>query len=182
MTEKDVLIHAPDESLDHKRAGEVPRDETPYWEVQGEPQRTGPGRHAWFEQGGEIVATGYITDIEDGRIWFTPLEAVKRTPPTNATARGFKYIDPLERHFPKEGPGNYFGNCVVCDCDESEFKDGIVLGELTLGDVNYDRMDVGLGPVCSRSCMLELGYDVLPHRELGTLTIADRFRYSAGER
>jgi hypothetical protein len=88
----------------------------------------------------------------------------------------------VRREFPMQGPDNYFGDCVVCGCDESEFNVGIALGELTLSDVNSERMNVSLGPICSRSCLLELGDGVFPHRELDPLEIAERFRYSPAER
>ena len=66
--------------------------------------------------------------------------------------------------------------CVVCEDPREEWpRDRVILGELTRGDVNMERRDADVGPICSRSCMLELGFDVLPKREISSLSISPRF-------
>lgn len=69
----------------------------------------------------------------------------------------------LTRHQDPEKPSleSFFGDCVVCDRVEADFTLGLVIGELTLGDVNYHRAEAGLGPVC-RDCARTLGDDALP--------------------
>lgn len=90
---KDVLIHTTESSIAHKRRGNVPADETPFWTVSGTPRQTEPGCRIWFEADGELIATGEIVDVEAGRIWFEPLSEADGEPPVDPPSRGFTYVD-----------------------------------------------------------------------------------------
>jgi len=91
---RDVLIHADEERIAHKRRGNVPAGEQPFWSVNGTPRQTKPGRRIWFEADGELIATAPITTVEEGRIWFEPLVDADGEPPTEPPSRGFTYVDP----------------------------------------------------------------------------------------
>lgn len=56
--------------------------------------------------------------------------------------------------------------CVVCGTPPEDFDRGLVVGELTIGDVNMHH-----GPICSRSCLFQL--DDYPY---DTTRLAPRFR------
>lgn len=68
--------------------------------------------------------------------------------------------------------------CCVCETHRDEFECRVILGELTTGDVNMERRKHGRRPICGRSCMMALGYDVLP----GVTDLSISPRFSAYER
>lgn len=90
--QRDVLIHADPEDIEHKLDGEVPDGEVCYWTVNGKPQRTRAGADILFTDGDQVIARAEIIDVEDGRIWFYPLTEVREDLPTTPTTRGFKYV------------------------------------------------------------------------------------------
>ena len=89
----DVLIHTTESSIAHKRRGNVPSSETPFWTVSGTPRQTEPGCRIWFEADGELIATATITAVEEGAIWFEPLRDAEGEPPVEPPSRGFTYVD-----------------------------------------------------------------------------------------
>ena len=90
--ENDVLIRASPEHLAHNMIGEVPVGHLPYWRVHGTPRQTKVGRTILFSDGERVIARGLIAKLEDGRIWFSPLEAVDEELPAEPPERGFKYV------------------------------------------------------------------------------------------
>lgn len=100
--DKDVIIRAPREDLQHKvfdvmdtkRGEPYPRRSLAYWTVNGTPRQTGPGRHVLFTEDGETV--DYIAPIcyvEDGKLWFDFLSPTKLKAPREPPTRGFAYCD-----------------------------------------------------------------------------------------
>jgi len=92
----DVLIQTSHDALEHKMAGEVPVGHLPFWRVTGTPRQTEPGRAILFSDGQRVIARGVIAKLEEGRIWFSPLEGVDEDLPDDAPTRGFTYVDPVE--------------------------------------------------------------------------------------
>lgn len=90
---KDVLIRSSASAVEHKMAGEVPDGEVCYWSVHGTPRQTEPGCRIWFSRDGRLFASGEITGVEDGRIWFEPLQTEDRDAPEDPPSRGFQYIE-----------------------------------------------------------------------------------------
>ena len=95
----DVVIHASVSAVAHKHVDDLGDDEEAFWRVNGEPRRTEPGRHIWFETDGRIHGWGMITGVEDGRIWFDGLRKDDLPCPVSVPTRGFKYVDPLVPEF-----------------------------------------------------------------------------------
>ena len=92
----DVLIQSSRSALEHKRKGEVKPGYLPFWRVNGTPRKTDVGRSVLFSDGERVIARGVIADLEDGRIWFSPLEFVDEELPDEPPSRGFKYVtDPM---------------------------------------------------------------------------------------
>ena len=105
--ERDVLIRADEDDYRHKVFDYAdcdpdmpnPRREMMYWRVSGMPQQTGPGRVICFSDGDRIRTYGYISAVEDGRIWFSALELVDWPQPESPPTRGFTYTEiPSELH------------------------------------------------------------------------------------
>ncbi|MFC7214580.1 hypothetical protein ACFQO4_10895 [Saliphagus sp. GCM10025334] len=95
MTEpNDVLIQTTRAALEHKMKGEVKPGHLPFWRVNGTPRRTDEGASILFSDGQRVIARGLVAKLEEGRIWFTPLEAVDEVLPAEPPTRGFKYVDP----------------------------------------------------------------------------------------
>lgn len=93
---KDVLISATEDAVEHKMVGEVQDGEMCYWTVHGTPRQTEAGRRVWFARDGRLFASGEITGVEDGRIWFAPLQSEDRDAPEDPPSRGFQYIERVE--------------------------------------------------------------------------------------
>lgn len=90
----DVLIYVGDcDDLAHKTAAEIPEGHEPYWEVRGTPRQTEPGQDVLFTGGERVRYRAAITAIEEGCIWFEPLEPVDEPLPARPTTRGFKYVN-----------------------------------------------------------------------------------------
>ena len=89
----DVLIQTTRDALAHKMKGEVTPGHLPFWRVHGTPRQTEVGRSILFSDGDRVIARGVIGKVEDGRIWFSPLEAVDEDLPDEPPSRGFKYVD-----------------------------------------------------------------------------------------
>lgn len=105
-----VLIYAPKEDTLHKHLGPLDPEDRAYWTVNGTPQKCEPRERVFFHDGEMVYARGMITQIEEGKIWFTPLERFKahaEKPPT----RGFKYIE-----------GTPVPPCVICGKPAEEMK------------------------------------------------------------
>jgi hypothetical protein len=97
-----VLIYASKEDTLHKHLGQLNLRDRAYWTVNGTPRKCGTGDHIFFHDGEMVYAKGRITEVEEGKIWFTPLERYKgyaEEPPT----QGFKYIE-----------GQPVPPCVIC--------------------------------------------------------------------
>lgn len=92
-----VLIYAASEDTRHKFLGPLDAGDRAYWRVSGTPRQTQPRCRVFFHDGDLIYAEGMITGLEDGRIWFTPLESVRLDHPDRPDGghRGFRYIDGL---------------------------------------------------------------------------------------
>lgn len=88
----DVLIYATRDDIEHKLEAHVPDHHHCYWTVTGTPRQTEPGQSVLFSDGDRVHARGEITDVENGKLWFRPLERVDETPPTDAPTRGFTYV------------------------------------------------------------------------------------------
>lgn len=89
----DVLVQTSRAALEHKMKGEVKPGHLPFWRVNGTPRKTEVGRAILFSDGDRVVARGVIADLEDGRIWFSPLEDVDEALPDEPPSRGFKYVE-----------------------------------------------------------------------------------------
>ena len=94
---RDVLIQTTPEALAHKMKGEVTPGHLPFWRVNGTPRQTEAGRSILFSDGDRVIARGVIGDVEEGRIWFSPLEDVDEELPADPPSRGFKYVDGGDR-------------------------------------------------------------------------------------
>ncbi|WP_455447835.1 hypothetical protein [Natrinema thermotolerans] len=92
----DVLVQTDRDALEHKMDGAVPVGHLPFWRVTGTPRRTEPGRAILFSDGQRVIARGVIAKLEEGRIWFNPLEDIDEELPDDPPSRGFKYVDPVE--------------------------------------------------------------------------------------
>ena len=89
----DVLIYADRVDVEHKLRGNLADEhDRCYWTVSGTPRQTEPGCRVLFTDGERVHAAGEITDVEDGRLWFDPLERVDEELPCEPTTRGFKYV------------------------------------------------------------------------------------------
>ncbi|CCQ32218.1 hypothetical protein HLRTI_001336 [Halorhabdus tiamatea SARL4B] len=91
---QDVLIRTTREDIEHKARENITNPDTTecYWTVNGTPRQTGRGASILFSDGDRVIARSRIRRVEDGRIWFDPVEFVDapqtKTPPT----RGFTYV------------------------------------------------------------------------------------------
>lgn len=97
-----VLIYASKEDTLHKHQGPLDSTDRAYWSVNGTPRKCRQRERIFFHDGDMVYAKGMITEIDDGKIWFTPLEKFKgyaEAPPT----QGFKYIE-----------GHPIPPCVIC--------------------------------------------------------------------
>lgn len=94
---QDVLIQASPQDLAHKWADKVPDGNVCYWTVNGTPRRTEPGRRVYFASTSieDIYAWAEIVELEDGKIWFEPVQETHLPCLDDAPTRGFRYIDPL---------------------------------------------------------------------------------------
>lgn len=93
----DVLIQADPEDCEHKRRENMddPAGVECYWRVSGTPQRTGQGGAVLFSDGSEVWGVAFVTRVEDGRLWFTPIRdatALGISPPVDPPQRGFRYV------------------------------------------------------------------------------------------
>jgi len=91
----DVLVQTSPNALEHKMSGEVPAGHLPFWGVNGTPRKTEPGRAILFSDGQQVIARGVIAKLEDGRIWFSPLEEADDELPDDPPSRGFTYVNPI---------------------------------------------------------------------------------------
>jgi prepilin-type processing-associated H-X9-DG protein len=89
---QDVLISASAADVKHKLRQNVTDGHQCYWRVSGTPRQTAPGASVLFADGHGVHSKGEITALEDGRIWFTPLERVNETAPRDPPSRGFTYV------------------------------------------------------------------------------------------
>ena len=97
-----VLIYASKEDTLHKHLGRLNTSDRAYWTVNGTPRKCEAGDRVFFHDGEMVYAKGLITEVEEGKIWFTPLEKYQgyaENPPT----QGFKYIE-----------GQPVPPCVIC--------------------------------------------------------------------
>ena len=88
-----VLVYADADTIAHKHRGEVPAGHDCYWTVSGTPRQTSSGEQILFTDGDRVIAAAPITGVEEGRIWFEPLQTVDRELPAVPVTRGFKYVN-----------------------------------------------------------------------------------------
>ena len=89
---KNVLIYADPLDVVHKRQGNVPDGHECYWTVNGTPRQTAPGASVLFTHGERVYASAKVVAVEEGRLWFTPLEGCDRKLPADPVTRGYKYV------------------------------------------------------------------------------------------
>lgn len=97
-----MLIYSSKEETLHKHLGPLNPTDRAYWTVNGTPRKCDSGDSVFFHDGDMVYAEGRITEVEKGKIWFTPLQKYKgyaEEPPT----QGFKYIE-----------GKPVPPCVIC--------------------------------------------------------------------
>lgn len=64
--------------------------------------------------------------------------------------------------------------CVVCGAPRDEWVQRVIIGELTPSDVNHDRKEEGLGPICgSHECKMSVSDELIAM--YGTVSKAARF-------
>ncbi|MFC5135478.1 MULTISPECIES: hypothetical protein [Haloferacaceae] len=64
--------------------------------------------------------------------------------------------------------------CVVCGAPREEFIQAVLIGELTVAEVNYDREEEDLEPICGRhDCKIAVSEELIDM--YGTLSKAARF-------
>lgn len=80
---QDVLIHTTREGIEHKARENLTDPDTTacYWTVNGTPRQTGRGAAIHFSNGDRLIGRATILRVEDGRIWFTPVELVDEPQP-----------------------------------------------------------------------------------------------------
>lgn len=72
------------------------------------------------------------------------------------------------------GPSDDTERCVVCDKPRDEFRRTVIIGELTVNDVNHQREQDGEGPICgAHDCKMEVSGELLDR--YSTLSPAARF-------
>lgn len=69
-----VLVHAEESHLIDRVADRACGEQ--YWNTPWKPQNCECGEYILFSNGGFVIAAGVITGVEDGRLWFTPLQRV----------------------------------------------------------------------------------------------------------
>ena len=105
---QDVLLYATEETLEHKREGNLPEEHDHcYWELGRTPKKTEPGRQVLFANEEQVIARAEIIEIGDCEVRFEPLEFVREplAGGVEPVKRNFRYIDPARRIAPHDRKG-----------------------------------------------------------------------------
>lgn len=94
---RDVLIKSDKKRYTTRLTMSYPRTLSAIGPSTGPPRQTGPGRTILFSDGDAVIAKSMITAVEDGRIWFNPLQFVNEPQPREPPTRVFCYVEGDER-------------------------------------------------------------------------------------